>query len=101
MVNLPRCEGGQGEGCEAMAESEFVRQLQQKSAEKYAERRKQQLIRYNYQNFKDYFSFSASGFLGVGVLGLWLGVLVVWGADVLLLCIHFRTNPHPQRVRCW
>ena len=53
VVNLPRCEGGQGEGCEAMAEgSDFVRQLQERSKEKYAERRKQQLIRYNYQNFK-------------------------------------------------
>lgn len=58
MVNLPRCEGGKGDGCEAMAEgSEFVRQLQQRSAEKYEERRKQALIGYNYRNFKDYFLF--------------------------------------------
>lgn len=53
VVNLPRCEGGQGEGCEALSEgSEYIKQLQQRSAEKYAERRKQQLVRYNYQNFK-------------------------------------------------
>ncbi len=53
VVNLPRCEGGQGEGCEALSEgSEYVRQLQQKSAEKYEERRKQALIRYNFNNYK-------------------------------------------------
>jgi hypothetical protein len=33
---VPRCEGGQGEGCEALAEgNEFVRKLQQRSAENY------------------------------------------------------------------
>lgn len=93
VVNLPRCEGGQGEGCEALAESDYVRQLQQRSAEKYAERRKQQLIRYNYQNFKDYFAFSTWRGFGVGWgLGLTLrgfGVgLGIGGSDpvVIRLC---------------
>lgn len=33
---LPRCEGGRGDGCEAMAEgNEFIRNLQKRSSDNY------------------------------------------------------------------
>jgi hypothetical protein len=37
IVNLPRCEGGLGDGCEAMSasEGELVKQLQARSAKNY------------------------------------------------------------------
>lgn len=36
VVNLPRCEGGQGDGCDAMSEgNEFVKKLQERSAKNY------------------------------------------------------------------
>lgn len=92
MVNLPRCEGGKGDGCEAMAEgSEFVRQLQQRSAEKYEERRKQALIGYNYRNFKDFFAFKLSFCvvfgLGVACMG-WMDVSHQADDDRVLIKQH-------------
>jgi hypothetical protein len=88
VVNLPRCEGGQGEGCEAMAEgSDFVKQLQQRSKEKEGERKKQRLIRYNYQNFKDYFSFRAS--LSLSTVGC------RWGFAWLAGCCWALAAAHP------
>uniref|UniRef100_A0A7S3NIM4 Uncharacterized protein n=1 Tax=Aureoumbra lagunensis TaxID=44058 RepID=A0A7S3NIM4_9STRA len=54
------CEQGQGEGCVDLAgDSELLRELQLRSAEKRAERDKASLERYNYNNFGDYF---AAGF---------------------------------------
>ncbi len=41
IVNLPRCEGGLGDGCEAMSasEGELVKQLQARSAKNYVRMR--------------------------------------------------------------
>lgn len=40
-MNLPRCEGGLGDGCEAMSasEGELVKQLQARSAKNYVRMR--------------------------------------------------------------
>ncbi|KAM3575152.1 hypothetical protein VYU27_002955 [Nannochloropsis oceanica] len=58
VVNLPRCEGGLGEGCAAMGEGEgeLVKKLQERSAKNYESSKKQKLIKYNLNNFKDYFA---------------------------------------------
>lgn len=53
IVNLPRCEGGQGPGCEDMAAgSEFVRKLQERSAKNYDKALAKKVQNYNYNNFK-------------------------------------------------
>ncbi|TFJ80739.1 hypothetical protein NSK_007916 [Nannochloropsis salina CCMP1776] len=57
VINMPRCEGGLGDGCAAMGEgNEFVKKLQERSAKNYESSKKQKLIKYNLNNFKDYFA---------------------------------------------
>ena len=58
VISAPRCDAGQGDGCEALAaNSEFLLNLQKKSAENYEKDMKEYLNNYNYNNFKDYFRF--------------------------------------------
>ncbi|KAG5185538.1 hypothetical protein JKP88DRAFT_268288 [Tribonema minus] len=50
------CEVGVGDGCAQAAEgSDLIRKLQQRSAERRAEREQQMLETYNEHNFADYF----------------------------------------------
>ena len=55
--NAPVCANGVGDGCAELAgDSEFLRDLQRKSAEKRDERARAALDRYSVNNFNDYFA---------------------------------------------
>ena len=57
LVTNPICASGVGDGCaELAAESPLILELQQRSAEKREQRRKESLERYSVNNFNDFFA---------------------------------------------
>lgn len=57
VIDVPLCTQGQGPGCEEFAgDSALLRDLQEKSRARKAEREAAALDRYNYNNFADYFA---------------------------------------------
>ena len=56
MVSAPICASGVGDGCEELADSPLIAELQARSAAKREQRRKESLERYSVNNFNDFFA---------------------------------------------
>lgn len=56
LITAPICASGVGDGCEELAESPLIAELQARSAEKREQRRKEALERYSVNNFNDFFA---------------------------------------------
>ena len=56
LVSAPICASGVGDGCEELADSPLIAELQARSAAKREQRRKESLERYSVNNFNDFFA---------------------------------------------
>ena len=56
LVTNPICASGVGDGCEELADSPLIAELQARSAAKREQRRKESLERYSVNNFNDFFA---------------------------------------------